>query len=237
MHYTRKIFMSGSMIGPDSKLSPIGALQLHQDLIAECFGSYEMDGFTLQRKYGATWVFTKNRIQFIKDIRWSNILTAEVYVTAVSFVILNADVLFYNEQGDLVLHTKLETCLLDVPNNKIKRISEIGLTKEAVELVNEKLEFEKLLLEDGETVHKHLVRSSSVDFIHHTNNVEYARFIIDAYSYQDLINRPIKELEIHYINQSHEGDELLIKRVEEENAHVYVIKNGDTIVCKAKLTF
>lgn len=55
--------------------------------------------------------------------------------------------------------------------------------------------------------------------------------------HQDLINRPIKELESHYINQSHEGDELLIKRVEEANAHVYVIKNGDTIICKAKLTF
>ena len=68
-----------------------------------------------------------------------------------------------------------------------------------------------------------------IDYCHHTNNISYIRFLMNHWSVNELSERPVKEMEVQYSGQTHEGDVLEIYECDEEK---YVIRHGDADVMK-----
>ena len=79
------------------------------------------------------------------------------------------------------------------------------------------------------------VRSTNIDFSHHTNNVEYVRFLLNTYSVEQLSNNPVKEIEVCYVSQSYENDELAVYKAADGKKDVLVIKKDDKIVIKCEI--
>lgn len=65
---------------------------------------------------------------------------------------------------------------------------------------------------DAAELGKYTVRSTDIDVGHHMNNVAYLRAMMSMFSTEELERMDIKELEINYINQCREGDELSFRR-------------------------
>ena len=86
-----------------------------------------------------------------------------------------------------------------------------------------------------ETADEVRVKYSNVDFAMHTNNKEYVRFILDTYSVDDLISRPVREMEIMYKEQSYEGDILTVKKGSDNGRDVFEIMCGDRTVIKSEI--
>lgn len=54
------------------------------------------------------------------------------------------------------------------------------------------------------------INYTNIDFAGHTNNKEYIRFALNTFSIQELTMCPIEELDIVYVNQTYENDDLTI---------------------------
>lgn len=69
----------------------------------------------------------------------------------------------------------------------------------------------------------------------HTNNKEYVRFIMDTYTVDELLCKPIKELEVVYYNQSYEGNILSISKTVNESSELFTVDRDETIIVKAEI--
>lgn len=45
--------------------------------------------------------------------------------------------------------------------------------------------------------------SGNIDYVHHTNNIEYIIFLMNTFTVEELEKKPIKEMEINYASQSY----------------------------------
>ena len=75
------------------------------------------------------------------------------------------------------------------------------------------------------------VRSTNLDYCSHTNNIEYLRFVLNTYSAKTFLEREIARIEIHYGNQTFEGDEIeIFKHSEMQTDCFSLVSNGKTAV-------
>lgn len=83
----------------------------------------------------------------------------------------------------------------------------------------------------GDTlIGKHIIKSVDIDIGHHMNNVDYIRAAMSMFSTAELEAMDIKELEISYIEQSREGEELSFYRRETETGYDIGILHADGTV-------
>ena len=80
----------------------------------------------------------------------------------------------------------------------------------------------------SEMIDNIVVHSSDIDFNHHTNNIAYVRYISNQYSIKERIKMPVNAIEIQYVNQTFEGDNLEIYRCSENTFSIQ--SNGKTVV-------
>ena len=79
------------------------------------------------------------------------------------------------------------------------------------------------------------VRSSDIDYLHHTNNISYIRYLVNQWPAEDLSKRPVRVIEVQYAGQTYEGDTLQIwecaRKAETPAAERFaILKDGNSIV-------
>ena len=128
-------------------------------------------------------------------------------------------------------------CPLDVATGRILRTSAVGVNENIVaEPALVEVVFDKLDCNDLPAVEEITVRSTNIDFSHHTNNVEYLRFIFNTYTVDELLSRPISEIEVNYVSQSYENDVLSIHKQATGSCDLFAITKSAAPVIKCKIT-
>ena len=236
MIYKKSGILGGGLIGADTKLSVMGAFRIVEDAITEMFGELSIDGITIKKQYNAMWVFAKNRIRFIKPLDWGEKYSVECFITDFSLVRLNVETAVKNACGDIVMYARTELCALDLTEGKIRKTSTVGINdgiKKEPSLID--IQFTKFSDVNAPIVENVTSRSTNIDFSRHTNNVEYIRFVINTYSVEELLNRPIKEIEVRYASQSFENDILQVRKSSIGNTDTVVIEKDGTQVIKCEI--
>lgn len=229
--------LDASLCDTKIKLSVVGALQIVEDAITEMMSRQKIDGVTTQEKYGAVWVFTKNRLFFLDKAQWKDNLEIECFMATKSLVKMNAQTIIKKDGKD-VAYSTVEMCALDQKAEKIRKITDVGID-ERIEFYGSKYDvaFSKNTPVELEKVDSVKVKSTNIDFCHHTNNVEYIRFLLNTYSVEEIENAVIKEIEIDYINQSFEGQILDIYKKRVENKDIFEIKCEEKTIVKGEIVF
>ena len=235
----RKQKVSISIMGTDGNLSVIGSFQIIQDAITALTGILGIDGATIRDKYNALWVFTKTRTKFIKKIAWDTEITITSYISLISNAKIHVDVIIKDSDKNVALFSKTELCVLDITSQRIRKTSSVGV--DGSMLANNKpptdLSFTKFAEEKFQLVDKIQIKSSNIDFSHHTNNSEYIRFVMDTYSVEDTENKLIKEFEIIYSNQSFEKDILDIRKASFIDKDLILIEKNAQPIVKCEIIF
>ncbi len=74
------------------------------------------------------------------------------------------------------------------------------------------------------------VRSTSLDYCYHTNNIEYVRFMLNTYPVEHFKTHEPAQLEIHYASQSFEGEKLDIMKASDESGDQFqILRDGQEI--------
>ena len=236
MIYAKNGMVSGSLIDTSTNLSVIGTFQIVEDALTELMGELKIDGITAKKLYNAMWVYTKNRIKFLKPLAWGEGYTVESFVSLISLAKLNIDTAIKDNDGEIVAYSKVELCALDLETGRIRKTATVGvdgsIVKENSQIQIDFTKFEVLEMPKVESV---VVRSTNIDFCHHCNNVEYLRFLLNTYSVAELENNPIKEFEICYANQSFEGDTLDIFKMLNQDKDILIIQKEDKVIIKCEI--
>ena len=232
MIYKKQQTVGSTQVGADAKLSVMGLFGVVETAITEGMGALKIDGMTVRRLYDAFWVFTKNRIKILKSLTWGENFQVESYISSISSAKMVVDTALKTMQGEIVAYSSCEMCALDVATGRIRRTSSVGVDEHIVaELPQVSIEFDKIDDTDLPMVETVKVRSTNIDFSQHCNNVEYLRFLLNTYDVCELVNRPIKEIEVCYVNQSYEGDELTVhKQATEQRDTLSIKKDGQTVI-------
>lgn len=236
MIYRKSGNIGSGHIGVDTQLSVMGAFRIVEDTVTEMMAALKIDGLTVKKQYNAMWVFTKNRIKLLKPLQWGDNYSVESFITAFSLVKLYIETAIKNHSGEVVVYSKIELCALDLGTGRIKKTSEVGLNETFIKepaLMN--IEFTKFNDGNLPQIECVTVRSTNIDFSHHTNNVEYVRLLLNTYSVAEILNNPIKEIEVCYISQSFENDVLQIFKSTDGNKNILRIEKENKPIVRCEI--
>ncbi len=228
--------VAASLTDFKANLSVLGVFQIVEDSITEFMGDLKIDGLTAKREYNAVWVFAKTKIKFIKNIVWNNEYTVTCFISKISNVTINIDVAIKNTADELCFYSRTELCALDMETGRIRRVSTVGVNDSIkTEAPLADISFAKIDAENLPVVEEVQVRYTNIDYAVHTNNKEYVRFILNTYSVAEMEKSRISELEIVYINQSFENDELTVHKACCGDKDVFVIQKEDKVIVKSEI--
>ncbi len=209
----------------------LGCFQIVEEAITELTGELKIDGITEKEVYNAFWVFTKNRVKFFNKIKWNETLNISCFISNKSLAKMNFDVMAKNLRGDIIFYARVEACALDYATQRIRKLTTVGVGEDMLaEQPQMDIEFTKFDYTDLPLVEHVRVRSTNIDMSHHTNNLEYLRFIINTYSVIELEKNPIREIEVDYTSQSFENDILDIKKLHADKDIIVLEKENKPVI-------
>lgn len=235
MKLIKKEKLPASFCGADVKLSVAGAFRIVEDMVTELMGDLKIDGVTCMREYGAMWVFVRNRIEMPQRLGWMEEYTATTFISSFSRVRLYIDTVVTKEDGTIALVSRLELCAVDLETGKIRKAATVGVGENTPpEEVMADLSYSKEKPERAELLDEVTVHSTDIDYCYHTNNIAYVRYFLNQYKVEQLVERPVKAIEIQYVTQTHEDDTLKVYSCEAKESEAYTIElDGKTVVsCK-----
>ncbi|MBQ9247630.1 MAG: hypothetical protein IJ171_03485 [Ruminococcus sp.] len=236
MKLIKETVIPASICDPNVVLSVKGAFDLVQDFLTEMMGELHIDGVTLREKYGCVWVFTRNRMQIDRAPGWMERCVIESYISSARGAKMTVDTVLKDSEGKICLYSRIEMCALDLKTQKIKRIRDVGVTSDThVEAPERDIEFSRLRHEGLSDIGTLVVQSGDIDFVQHTNNVSYVRFVMNTYSVKELRERPVREIEVRYAGQTHEGDTLTIRKATVGAKELFDIAEGDRTAVECEI--
>lgn len=212
MIYEKQTYVAGSMCDASVRLSVIAAFELVEDSVTELLGNMHIDGVTAMKKYGAMWVFSKNRMKFFRKPEWLERLRIRCFISGHSALRMFVDTEIMSEAGEMLAGSRVEICAIDLEAGKLRKPQTVGFTEDmehadqAGEYTFDRFPKEPLPFAESVTV-----RSVNIDYCSHTNNIEYVRFILNNYPAELLSSDKLTGIEVHYLGQTHEGDVLEIE--------------------------
>lgn len=240
-YYRKEVTLHYSEIDSTAHFSLISVLNYIQNMSTEYFATMGTDNFTLSTKNNAVWVITKTKVKFLNRPVWKDDVLIRIYSVKVSSVRYNLEISFEDESGELLVIAKQEYCAMDIEKRKVRKIETINFPND-LECEEEKYPDEYLKLRDeltqDEFVCSQKVSSQDIDFSKHTNNVVYARFLMNIFSCKELEENEINEFEIHYISESKEGQNLdIYKRQISDKEIEFLIKSEEKNITRAFIKF
>lgn len=232
--------VNASISDAQANLSVLGVFQIVQDAVTEMMGRLKIDGLTVKNEYNAFWAFTRNKTKIFKYAPWNDDnLTVTAFISIITRATISVDVSIKDIGGELCAYSRIEMCALDISTMRIRKVESVGVTERiTTEPAEIDISFTK---PESTTAMKEVdsvqVRSTNIDMSQHTNNVEYIRFILNTYSVKQLKDRPIRESEIQYVNQSYENDILSVFKASEYNKDSFLIKSKDNDIVRCEVTF
>ena len=238
--YKRKFFIGYTNCDRKISLSLLDSFYLIQDMMTEYFGFLKSDNIILKRENNAIWVLTKTKVHFNNLPVWRDVVEGTVFTTNIKPIRIGTETQFKDKDNNILFYANQETCAIDLDDRKIKKISTVNYPKdlEIIEGINKE---KYLKLNDEFTiddkVSEQIVHSTDIDFSHHTNNVSYIRFILNSLSSEFLDNCKVTDFEIHYINETKEGQKLEIYRKLKDTDVDFLIKENDREIVRANLKY
>lgn len=136
--------------------------------------------------------------------------------------------------------TNQESCVLDLETRKIRKVNTVSYLED--------MEIEQSLTQDGylkldveftedDFAYEQKIYSQDIDYSRHVNNAIYVRYIMNALPCDFFNKNKITDFEIHYINESKEGQILKIYKKEENKNISFLIKDCEKEIIRANLIF
>ena len=173
-----------------------------------------VDADTLMRKYQASWIITRFRVDIDRMPVWQRDIAVETYPLSPGVVRMEREATF-SEDGEIFARLSSEWCMLDKDTGRPRRPGQTGYPvgmehREGFVTAG----YSKFAPEYAETelAFTHTVRVGDLDMNVHMNNVAYIRLACDAFSTRELSAMRLSSFEIVFKAQSFEGEDIRVYR-------------------------
>ncbi len=221
---------------PMANLSVTGIFEIVEEAITELMGELKIDGITSKREHNAVWVFAKSRIRILKSIVWNEEYSVVSFISKVSHAAIYIDVGIKNRSDELCAYSRAEVCALDMDTGKLRKVSTVGVDDGIeTETPIADISFSKYNINDLPDIEEVRIRYTCIDYAGHTNNKEYIRFMLNTYSVREMASRPIREMEVVFLNQSYENDILTVRKKCCADKDILVLQKDDKVIVKGEI--
>ena len=233
--YKRKFFIGYSNCDRKVNLSVLNSLYLIQDMMTEYFGFLKSDNIILKSENNAIWVLAKTKVHFNKYPKWRDLIEGTVFTTGIKPIRVETEAQFKDKDN-----ANQETCVIDLTDRKIRKINTVNYPTGVQ--IKEGINKEKYLrlnteFTEADKVYEQKIHSTDIDFSYHTNNVSYVKYILNSLNSDFIDSHKITDFEIHYINESKEGQKLSIYKKIKDNEIEFLIKEENREIARANLKY
>lgn len=238
--YKRKFFIGYSNCDRKVNLSVLNSLYLIQDMMTEYFGFLKSDNIILKSENNAIWVLAKTKVHFNKYPKWRDLIEGTVFTTGIKPIRVETEAQFKDKDNNVLFYANQETCVIDLTDRKIRKINTVNYPADIQ--IKEGINKEKYLrlnteFTEADKVYEQIIHSSDIDFSYHTNNVSYVKYIINSLNSDFIDSHKITDFEIHYINESKEGQKLTIYKKIKDDEIEFLIKEETREIARADLKY
>lgn len=238
--YKRKFFIGYSNCDRKVNLSVLNSLYLIQDMMTEYFGFLKSDNIILKSENNAIWVLAKTKVHFNKYPKWRDLIEGTVFTTGIKPICVETEAQFKDKDNNVLFYANQETCVIDLTDRKIRKINTVNYPTGVQ--IKEGINKEKYLrlnteFTEADKVYEQKIHSTDIDFSYHTNNVSYVKYILNSLNSDFIDSHKITDFEIHYINESKEGQKLSIYKKIKDNEIEFLIKEENREIARANLKY
>ena len=221
MKLIKEAVVAASICDSNVKLGVKGTFDLVQDYLTEMMGDLGIDGVSLRERYGCVWIFTRNRVEIDRELTWKERYTAESFISSAKGAKMTVDTVLKDENGNTCVYSRIEMCALDLATQKIRRIRDVGITSDThVEAPEREIAFSRLKHEGLEEIERLIVKSGD---------------IMNTYTVKELRENRVKAIEVRYAGQTHEGDELSIRKAVQDGKELFDVCLGDMVAVECEI--
>ncbi len=183
-----------------------------------------LDHKTMEKSSNAFWIVTKLKLKIKSPISSGQKLNIKTWTHEPNLVRFKRDFVI-RSNSRLLLKGSSEWCCLDMTTRKLRKASTVAYPElEMVEQTDVKTVYANLRpeLDKLDYVYSYIVRATDIDVNFHTNNLKYNYMALNAFTVRELQQIQIKEYELYFINESHEGDIIEIYKKKIGNEYYYI---------------
>lgn len=211
---------------------------LVQDGITECFQKLGCDGIVYRENFNAFWVFTRIKIKFIKRPQWQDIVKIKTFPINNAGVRTCVNTEIADLYGNKLILANQEACVLHLDTRRPMRLTNLPFPRDNFPEPVFNTPFEKFNILDATEMYEQRIHSQHIDMSKHTNNVEYTKFALNVFSDDFLQTNEVKEVELHYMGESREGELLKIfHKQTNDSVHFCQIRCGERTVFEMSISF
>lgn len=211
--------ITSAYIDVSGKMGIAQTVLMVQDNFTENFGSIKMDNFCVNEK-GGYWAIYKAKFKFFKRPFWRD------KVITTSFPADSAPIRTYENtaittvEGEPIILAVQEACCLNLETHRPMKLSAVDFPAEGSPEPFMDNKFSKFPVEPEEyqEVYRQKVLPQHIDMSHHMNNIEYVKLSLNVFSASDLELCIPSMLEVHFLGETREGQEVTIFRADKMGA-------------------
>ena len=204
--------------GHDALIGLKGYMSYFQDSAAGQYHSLGKSNAVIHKRYGAAWVYSKYKLKIYDKTDFDRLIKISAWISDLDKV-RSLQEMEIKRGEELICEGRLESCLIDINDLRISRLSRIELPDGlVVDKTTGVGSFTRRLryTDDCEYRYTHTVRYSEIDNNRHMNNLHYVDMFMDAFDIGFYDRNFITGFELHFLAQAYYGEELDVY-VKEEN--------------------
>ena len=220
--------ITSAYIDVSGKMGIAQTVLMVQDNLTENFGALKMDNFCVNEK-GGYWAIYKAKFKFFRRPFWRD------KVVTTSFPADNAPIRTYVNtaittiEGEPIILAVQEACCLDLERHRPMKLESVDFPMEGApeHFMDSKFTKFPVQNEEYEEVYRQKVLPQHIDMSHHMNNIEYVKLALNVFSAEDLELCIPSMLEVHFLGETREGQEVTVFRADKMGA-TYMKIEDDT---------
>lgn len=171
------------------------------------------------------WIVVRTKVQFDVHPKIGEKIRIESFIEGVEKLFSVRRFNIYGENDMPIGYIIAYYLLMNRENNRPVKLRSLEGQENLYANVyeGEKLQKLKENLENVTKVVKRQVHSSDIDTNHHMNNAHYIRWIVDMFNVQELSLIRIQSIQIQYIKEVLEGEDVILERGMDGDKNEYVV--------------
>ncbi len=220
--------ITSAYIDVSGKMGIAQTVLMVQDNFTENFGALKMDNFCVNEK-GGYWAITKAKFKFFRRPFWRDKVVTTSFPADCAPIRTYENTAITTVEGEPVILAVQEACCLNLGTHRPMKLSTVDFPAEGAPepfMDNKFGKFPVLPEEYGE-VYCQKVLPQHIDMSHHMNNIEYVKLSLNVFSASDIELCIPSMLEVHFLGETREGQEVAVFRADKMGA-TYMKIEDDT---------
>lgn len=217
--YSEKLTVDATCLDKNLNMSILDMMRVIEVAIFNHSHIMGLDHDDMIEKSNAFWIVNKIKLSIINPIRGYDNVKISTWTHEPGMLRFDRDMMI-KCGNNIMVKGSSEWCCLDADTRRPRKSSTIYYPElEMVCTKKNNLTYSNLRLNvtEQDYIYTRPVRTTDLDVNNHTNNLKYNYIALDAFTAEELNNLNIKEYEIYFVNESHEGDEIRVYRKKKKN--------------------